>query len=151
MHDEILRGALIHISKACAQSTTQTRRIRWIKARADIALEGRPFVYEEHDVPVDGEAMMAKYRNMAIALKEERDALQQRLNEADQRIDELKSALKFYADREHYHFESDNWDTVSGEPFNILWHGKDPDFIEDGEVARSALSQRTKDSPEVGS
>ncbi|MEE4652789.1 hypothetical protein V2L06_20400 [Pseudomonas alliivorans] len=54
---------------------------------------------------------------------------------------ELESALKFYADREHYHFESGNWDTVSGEPLNILWCGDDPDFIEDGSVARNALSK----------
>ncbi|HDS1695787.1 MULTISPECIES: hypothetical protein [unclassified Pseudomonas] len=52
----------------------------------------------------------------------------------------LRAALKFYADREHYHFESGNWDTVSGEPLNILWCGEEPDFIEDGTVARNALS-----------
>lgn len=66
-------------------------------------------------------------------------ALQQRLTTADQRIDELEQALKFYAEREHYHFESGNWDTVSGEPLNILWCGDEPDFIEDGSVARAAL------------
>lgn len=53
----------------------------------------------------------------------------------------LRAALKFYADREHYHFESGNWDTVSGEPQNILWCSDEPDFIEDGSVARSALEQ----------
>ncbi|HDS0936955.1 TPA: Lar family restriction alleviation protein [Pseudomonas putida] len=55
-------------------------------------------------------------------------------------VERLRAALKFYADREHYHFESGNWDTVSGEPLNILWCGDDPDFIEDGTVARNALS-----------
>ncbi|ROM84902.1 hypothetical protein BK652_10005 [Pseudomonas brassicacearum] len=70
----------------------------------------------------------------------ENQALQQRLTTADQRIDELEQALKFYAEREHYHFESGNWDTVSGEPLNILWCGDEPDFIEDGSVARAALS-----------
>ncbi|GLO03356.1 hypothetical protein PPUJ13061_32540 [Pseudomonas putida] len=54
-------------------------------------------------------------------------------------VDRLRAALKFYADREHYHFESGNWDTVSGEPLNILWCGDEPDFIEDGTVARNAL------------
>ncbi|MFJ3153532.1 hypothetical protein ACIPIX_05210 [Pseudomonas protegens] len=95
-------------------------------------------------------------------------ALQSDLNERDQRIDSLtfsdndrepsrrswfdeakrlekevealRKTLKFYADREHYHFESGNWDTVSGEPLNILWCGDEPDFIEDGTVARTALS-----------
>ena len=58
-------------------------------------------------------------------------------------VERLRAALKFYADREHFHFESGNWDTVSGEPLNILWCGDEPDFIEDGSVARSALSGRS--------
>ncbi|WP_189635949.1 hypothetical protein [Pseudomonas chlororaphis] len=74
----------------------------------------------------------------------ERDALQAALIAKDQRVDDLEAALKFYADREHYHFESGNWDTVSGEPLNILWCGYDPDFIEDGTVARVALKPTPK-------
>lgn len=58
----------------------------------------------------------------------------------EKEVEALRKALKFYADREHYHFESGNWDTVSGEPLNILWCGDEPDFIEDGTVARTALS-----------
>lgn len=57
-------------------------------------------------------------------------------------VERLRAALKFYADREHYHFESGNWDTVSGEPLNILWCGEEPDFIEDGTVARAALERQ---------
>ncbi|MBV4490916.1 DUF3850 domain-containing protein [Pseudomonas oryzicola] len=57
-------------------------------------------------------------------------------------VERLRAALKFYADREHYHFESGNWDTVSGEPLNILWCGDEPDFIEDGTVARAALERK---------
>jgi len=64
-------------------------------------------------------------------------------------VEQLRAALKFYADREHYHFESGNWDTVSGEPLNILWCGDEPDFIEDGTVARNALS--ASEEPEVKS
>lgn len=57
-------------------------------------------------------------------------------------VERLRAALKFYADREHFHFESGNWDTVSGEPLNILWSGDEPDFIEDGTVARAALERQ---------
>lgn len=56
-------------------------------------------------------------------------------------VERLRGALKFYADREHYHVESGNWDTVSGEPQNILWNGEEPDFIEDGTFARKALAE----------
>ena len=73
----------------------------------------------------------------------ERDALQQRLNAVEEENDRLRSALKFYADGEHYHLESDRWDTVSGEPLNILWHDEEPDFIEDGTVAINALENRS--------
>lgn len=75
-------------------------------------------------------------------------ALQQRLTVQDQRVDELQSALKFYAEREHYHFESGNWDTVSGEPLNILWCGDEPDLIEDGSVARAALKPTAEAEPQ---
>ncbi|WP_323157938.1 hypothetical protein [Pseudomonas fulva] len=61
-------------------------------------------------------------------------------------VERLRAALKFYADREHYHFESGNWDTVSGEPLTILWCGEEPDFIEDGTVARNALSASAEPS-----
>ncbi|MHA7114680.1 hypothetical protein ACX0KM_10960 [Pseudomonas promysalinigenes] len=57
-------------------------------------------------------------------------------------VERLRAALQFYADREHYHFESGNWDTVSGEPLNILWCGDEPDFIEDGSVARAAFERK---------
>ena len=61
-------------------------------------------------------------------------------------VERLRAALKFYANREHYHFESGNWDTVSGEPLNILWCGDEPDFIENGSVARAALSASAEPS-----
>lgn len=69
-------------------------------------------------------------------------ALSAQLAASQARVAELEKALKFYADGEHYHFESENWDTVSGEPLNILWHGEEPDFIEDGSVAKAALAQQ---------
>ncbi|MBF8676174.1 Lar family restriction alleviation protein [Pseudomonas fulva] len=61
-------------------------------------------------------------------------------------VERLRAALRFYADREHFHFASGNWDTVSGEPLNILWCGEEPDFIEDGTVARNALSASAEPS-----
>ncbi len=61
-------------------------------------------------------------------------------------VERLRGALRFYADREHYHLESGNWDNVSGEPLNMLWRGDEPDFIEDGSVARAALAVSIKPS-----
>lgn len=74
------------------------------------------------------------------SLEQRRHAELQACQAAERRVGELEAALKFYADREHYHFESGNWDTVSGEPLNILWCGDEPDYIEDGTVARAALN-----------
>ena len=69
----------------------------------------------------------------------ERDALQQLLNARDEEVDRLRAALKFYADKEHFYLGDDNWDTVSGEPANILWHAEEPYSVEDGWFARKAL------------
>ena len=67
-------------------------------------------------------------------------ALQQRLTAADERADVLEQALKFYADRDHYSVDDGlNWDSCSGEPYNILWHEDQPWFIEDGSIAKAAL------------
>lgn len=66
--------------------------------------------------------------------------LQQLLTAADERADVLESALKFYADGDHYSVDDGlNWDSCSGEPYNILWHEDQPWFIEDGSVAKAAL------------
>lgn len=136
---------------------------------ATVMSEVKRFDIEGHDweivVSKNGDWVTSECFDRLTA---ERDALQERLNAADQEGDDLsfqlndregsrrdwfeeaqrlekevealRKALKFYADREHYHFESGNWDTVSGEPLNILWCGDEPDFIEDGTVARNALS-----------
>jgi len=122
---ELLRDALDHIAKTCHQSRQQSRRIRWIEARANGALEGKPYDAKLLDLPIQVDREIDRFKR--------RDGRQMA------RIRELEQALKFYADREHYHFESGNWDTVSGEPLNILWNGDEPDFIEDGSVARAAL------------
>ena len=77
--------------------------------------------------------------DLAVRLTAERDALQQRLNSTDEEIDRLRSALDYYARKDHYHFEfPDGWDSVSGEPVNILWH-EDHGYVEDGSIAKKAL------------
>lgn len=74
----------------------------------------------------------------------ERNALQQRLNEKDAENDQFRVALKFYADREHFADNiSSDWDTVSGEPHNILWHEDEPWFVEDGSIAKAALEKKS--------
>lgn len=91
----------------------------------------------EVDVQLDPkvcERLAEKYPGQSLPLYTHPDAGE---------LERLRAALKFYADREHYHFESGNWDTVSGEPLNILWCGDDPDFIEDGSVARAALERKS--------
>lgn len=47
----IFRNALEHIKKACQQSRSQTRRIRWIEQRADIALNGKEYNDKMVDLP----------------------------------------------------------------------------------------------------
>ncbi|MFJ4349592.1 hypothetical protein ACIPZ5_01685 [Pseudomonas sp. NPDC089428] len=55
-------------------------------------------------------------------------------------VERLREALKFYADRDHFAEDiGSDWDTVSGEPANVLWHDCEAWFVEDGSIARAAL------------
>ena len=55
-------------------------------------------------------------------------------------VERLREALKFYADRDHFAEDiGSDWDSVSGEPANVLWHDSEPWFVEDGSIARAAL------------
>lgn len=69
----------------------------------------------------------------------ERDALQNLLNARDEEMGKLRAALKFYADQDHFYHGDENWDSVSGEPHNILWHAEEPYSVENGWLARQAL------------
>lgn len=86
----LLRDALEHIIKTVGQSRTQTRRLRWIGKRAELALAGRQYVAAEHELPPSGETEHGKLLVRNGRLRIERDALQERLNVADQRVDDLQ-------------------------------------------------------------
>lgn len=49
---ELMRDALDHIARTCHQSRQQSRRIRWIEARADGALEGKPYDAKLIELPI---------------------------------------------------------------------------------------------------
>ena len=58
-------------------------------------------------------------------------------------VELLREALKFYADRDHFAEDiGSEWDSVSGEPANVLWHEDEAWFVEDGSIARAALERR---------
>lgn len=60
-------------------------------------------------------------------------------------LERLRAALKFYADRDHFAEDiGTDWDSVSGEPANILWHEHEAWFVEDGSIARAALSGQSE-------
>lgn len=60
--EDLLRDALDHIARTARQSRSQTRRIRWIAERAELALRGRPYVEDELNLPpkVDREATILR-------------------------------------------------------------------------------------------
>lgn len=74
-----LRIALEHIQKTAGQSRTQTRRLRWIGKRAELALAGRPYVASEHELPVKADQEYAKLNVQAMRLRIERRDLQGRV------------------------------------------------------------------------
>lgn len=77
-----LRIALEHIQKTVGQSRTQTRRLRWIGKRAELALAGRPYVASEHDLPPNGDSEHFKLLRQKATLKERVDQLQGSLLQA---------------------------------------------------------------------
>jgi hypothetical protein len=50
-HFEVLRSALDHIVRTARNSSTSTRRTRWIAARAQMALDGKPYSDAMFDLP----------------------------------------------------------------------------------------------------
>ena len=59
-------------------------------------------------------------------------------------VERLRAALKFYADRDHFAEDiGSDWDSVSGEPANVLWHEQEAWFVEDGSIARAALERQS--------
>ncbi|WP_081322823.1 hypothetical protein [Pseudomonas parafulva] len=66
-------------------------------------------------------------------------------------VEQLRAALKFYADRDHFAEDiGTDWDSVSGEPANILWHEHEAWFVEDGSIARAALSGQSEQDQRLG-
>lgn len=106
---------------------------------------------DAHNIQVDCQecngrgSLLGAYESMKTQL----NSLSDRYVKADGELffmrlnnDRLISALKFYADRDHYSTDDGlNWDSCSGEPSNILWHEEQPWFIEDGTVARACLDK----------
>lgn len=90
---ELLRDALDHIARTCHQSRQSTRRIRWIEARANGALEGKPYDAKLLDLPVQ--------------VDREIDRLQRRDSRQMARIRMLEAALRKIKTRLDAYAESD--------------------------------------------
>lgn len=65
----MLRDALDHIARTAHQSRSQTVRIRWIEARANGALEGKPYVRGQFREPRNGIAEFEKMQAEIQRLK----------------------------------------------------------------------------------
>lgn len=81
-----LRIALEHIQKTVGQSRTQTRRLRWIGKRAELALAGRPYVASEHELPPNGDSEHFKLLRQKTALKDRVDLLEGALGKINLRL-----------------------------------------------------------------
>lgn len=80
-----------------------------------------------------------------LCLDDQYELMQQRLTAAEQRNAALETALKFYADGDHLLLaDPDEWDTCSGEPINWLHDAAGTASVEDGSVAKQALTKPTE-------
>lgn len=88
--------------------------------------------YAEGDTPTDRRVI--KQANLCLAQENEL----------------LRQALRFYAHGQHFDVDHAHWDSVSGEPENWLERTDSADCLEDGGIARRALSGETIDWDEDG-
>lgn len=91
--------------------------------------------------PVPGNPMWSRRIQLDEVIAE-RDSLRAE-------CDALVEALEFYAKGEHFTpYDPDQWDTVSGEPLNLLHHDDGADgsagFVENGSIAKAALASHHK-------
>lgn len=111
-----------------------------------------------HNIPrnIAGSALQSEYCNTplfrnadtteVVALRGAYLRAGEREHELRTELARLRTALKFYADRDHYSTDDgSSWDSCSGEPANILWHESEPWFIEDGSIARAVLELKASD------
>lgn len=92
---ELLRDALDHIAKTCHQSRQSTRRIRWIEARANGALEGKPYDAKLIELPVE--------------VDREIDRMRRRDSRQVARIRVLEAALQANHDWHKFYDEHDGY------------------------------------------
>lgn len=136
----------------------QGEPVCWVNDQQLLLCSKSPRVVEPdnpmmHNLPrnIAGSALQGEYCNTplfrnadtaeVIALRGAYLRAGEREHELRTELAQLRAALKFYADRDHYSTDDgSNWDSCSGEPANILWHESEPWFIEDGSIARAALA-----------
>ena len=148
----------------CAEALTQPAEqhqgepVCWVNDQQLLLCSKSPRAVEPdnpmmHNLPrnISGSALQGEYCNTplfrnadtaeVVALRGAYLRAGEREQELRTELAQLRAALKFYADGDHYSTDDgSNWDSCSGEPANILWHESEPWFIEDGSIARAALS-----------
>jgi hypothetical protein len=61
--------------------------------------------------------------------------------------EQMREALMFYAEGDHFTFDRDAWDTVSDEPQNYWCDEAGTATVEDGTIAKLALDAAMKGTP----
>lgn len=96
-------------------------------------LRRNAFELDKQEMPVQAECLRQAARHM--------EELQAALEKDAARLEALREALRFYAQREHFALSDANaWDTVSGEPQNYWCDDAGTATVEDGTIARAALA-----------
>lgn len=151
---------LLESAAARLAEQSQGEPVCWVNDQQLLLCSRSPRVDEPnnpmtHNLPrnIAGSALQSDYCNTpmyrhadsgeVVVLRDAYLRAGEREHELRTELVELRAALKFYADRDHYSTDDGlNWDSCSGEPANILWHESEPWFIEDGSIARAALESK---------
>lgn len=154
---------LLEASASRLTEQHQGEPVCWVNDQQLLLCSKSPRVVEPdnpmmHNLPrnIAGSAMQDDYCNTplfrnadtaeVVALRGAYLRAGEREHELRTELAQLRAALKFYADRDHYSTDDgSSWDSCSGEPANIQWHESEPWFIEDGSIARAALERKASD------
>ena len=93
-------GAFRHIVAACDSSRTSTRRIRWIRERADSAANSREWCEDLLDLPKFNSGSAERERARRIKAEAERDELLRQLAHVRRPVEQMRKQFELaYAER----------------------------------------------------
>ena len=129
---------------AALKATAPDERVKELEAElaaAEIAIA------EYRQQCLDNAAEIARLRSESEERLQNCAALVAEVERLRKDAEQMREALMFYAEGDHFTFDRDAWDTVSDEPQNYWCDEAGTATVEDGTIAKLAIDAAMKDKP----